>query len=105
VRFSLFLLGTVLVSYHTLGHDLSILMLPVFFLAATFRAYSAWTWAHGAVFVGWSALVLSPLHLVLLMRYNRYGWMGLAVLLCFAGISRQAHGTAPQFRTVGNRSQ
>lgn len=103
VRFSMFLLATVLVSYHGLGHDLSILMLPVIFLAGSFRAYSSWTWAHVAVLAGWIALVLSPLHLVLLMRFNRYGWMGLAVLLCFAGISRPAHKTAPQFATVGNR--
>lgn len=103
VRFSLFLLGTVLVSYHALGHDLSILMLPVIFLAEALRTYSIWTWEHCAVLVGWIALVLSPLHLVLLMRYNRYGWMGLAVLLCFAGIWRQAHRTASQFQTVGNR--
>lgn len=85
--FSLLVLTAVLVSYHCLEHDLSILALPVALLAQWLETGgTASRWSRFAVLAGWMALLFSPLQLVLLMRYHSLGWMSLALLVCFAGL-------------------
>lgn len=88
--FALFAFATVLVSYHTLVHDLSILVLPLLLLAAYWEEGRVkGGWSRWAIMTGGIALIFSPLQVILLIRYSRYAWIGLAVLLCFAGVSRE----------------
>ena len=88
LQFSLAVFATVLVSYHALGYDLCVLVLPALLLAGELkdRKVSA-TWKQAAIMVGLVLLLLSPLQLILLMRYNRLALLGWAVLLCFIGLS------------------
>jgi hypothetical protein len=88
LQFSLAVFATVLVSYHALGYDLCVLVLPALLLAGELRdrKLSA-TWKQAAIMVGLVLLLLSPVQLILLMRYNRLALLGWAVLLCFIGLS------------------
>jgi Glycosyltransferase family 87 len=90
LEFSLAAFVTVLVSYHAMGYDLSILMLPTLLLVnellgeGTFGQWPAWLMTcAGAV------LFFSPLPLLLLMHYGHLALMGSAVLLCVWGIAGQ----------------
>ncbi len=87
LQFSLAVFATVLVSYHALGYDLCVLVLPALLLAGELRdrKLSA-TWKQAAIMVGLVLLLLSPVQLILLMRYNRLALLGWAVLLCFIGL-------------------
>lgn len=98
LRFALAVFATVLVSYHGLGYDLCVLALPVLLLAGWLRARwpragwlkaGSWssTWTRPTVIAGLAVLLFSPLQLVLLMRHNRLGFLGWAVLLCFVGLA------------------
>jgi len=85
--FSLLLFTTVLVSYHSLGYDLSILALPMLLLTAWLGdGRSAANWTRTAILVGWLFLLFSPLQLILLLHRNHLGVLGLALLACFAGM-------------------
>jgi Glycosyltransferase family 87 len=87
LKFALAVLATVLVSYHGLGYDLCILALPMLLLAelAKKRLRSS-AWTRAAVVAGLALLLLSPLQLILLMRYNKLAFLGWAVLFCFVGL-------------------
>lgn len=88
LRFALAVFTTVLVSYHALGYDLCVLALPVLLLAGELKdrkMFATWKWV--SILVGMVILLLSPLQLVLLMRYNRLALLGWAVLLCFIGLA------------------
>lgn len=85
--FSLSLLATVLVSYHALGHDLSILVLPLI-LQAGWMLSDRVRWPRPEILIGCGALLFPPLQLVLAMRYHRLGWLVLGILLWFAGLVR-----------------
>ena len=85
--FSLLLFTTVLVSYHSLGYDLSILALPMLLLAAWLGdSRSTANWTRTTILVGWLFLLFSPLQLILLLHRNHLGVLGLALLVCFAGM-------------------
>jgi hypothetical protein len=85
--FSLLLFTTVLVSYHSLGYDLSILALPMLLLAGWLGdQQSAANWTRAAILVGWLFLLFSPLQLIFLLHHNHLALLGLALLLCFAGM-------------------
>jgi hypothetical protein len=90
LKFSLAAFVTVLVSYHAMRYDLSILMLPTLLLAnellgeGKFDGWPAWLMTcSGAV------LFFSPLQLLLLMRYGHLSLVSLAVLFCAGGIAGQ----------------
>jgi Glycosyltransferase family 87 len=88
LQFTLAVFATVMVSYHALGYDLCVLVLPVLLLAGKFKDRKvSVTWNQAAIMLGLMILLLSPLQLVLLMRYNRLALLGWAVLLCFIGLS------------------
>jgi hypothetical protein len=101
LKFSLAAFSTVLVSYHAMDYDLSLLMLPTLLLANELlgegksRQWPAWLMTCAGV-----VLFFSPLQLLLLLRYGHLALMGLAVLLCACGIAgqislrtRQAHSS------------
>lgn len=92
LKFALAVFATVLVSYHGLGYDLSILALPILLLYGELKESASsvsWprAWPRRAIVVGLAILLFSPLQLVLLMRYNRLALMGWVVLLVFVGIA------------------
>lgn len=90
LKFSLAAVATVLVSYHGLGYDLSMLMLPVLLLANQLLGKDeARSWPDFLTIAAIALLFFSPLQLVLLMRGNRLALMGWAVLLLFLGIAGQ----------------
>jgi hypothetical protein len=88
LKFSLAVLTTVLVSYHALGYDLCIVVLPVLLLADELQNkidFSLWT--RATICAGLALLLFSPLQLILLVRYNRLALLGWAPLLCFLGLA------------------
>jgi hypothetical protein len=87
LKFALAAFVTVLVSYHAMAYDLSMLMLPVVLLANELLGdgksgeWPAWL-------IAWAGAVLffSPLPLLLLMHFGHLAWVGSAVMLCVVGI-------------------
>lgn len=81
---------TVIVSYHSLGYDLSILLLPILLVvgrepgASRFREWPGWL-----IIFAVAVLFFSPLQLFLLLRSNRLALVGWAVLLLMVGIAGQ----------------
>jgi hypothetical protein len=85
MTFSLAVVATVLVSYHVLRHDLSILMLPIFLLAnELLDAGRLRTWQGAAAAV--AMLFFSPLQLVLSMRYALLAIFGGVLVMCLFAI-------------------
>jgi hypothetical protein len=90
LMFSLAAVITVLVSYHCLGYDLSLLMLPVLLLANELLGEDRPRgWPAGLMICAAAVLFFSPVHLFLLMRANRLALVGGAVLLGMFGIAGQ----------------
>jgi hypothetical protein len=90
LKFSLAAVATVLVSYHGLGYDLSMLMLPILLLANELVGKGKIRgWPDVLTIAAIAALFFSPLQLVLLMRSNRLALMGWAVLALFCGVAAQ----------------
>jgi hypothetical protein len=87
-QFALAAVATVLVSYHCLDYDLSILFVPMLLVLAQCSEISqhrerfAWL-----TFCGMAVLWFSPLQLWLLLRWHRLGWIGWAVLFLMFGIA------------------
>jgi hypothetical protein len=89
-KFSLGAVSTVLVSYHGLGYDLSLLMLPILLLADELLGSGNIRGLPDFLTVAAIALLFfSPLQLVLLMRSNQLALMGWAVVLLMCGIAGQ----------------
>ena len=82
LRFSLCLIATVLVSYHTFAYDLSLLMLAIALVADYLEAGGGMHgWTRVALLGPVLLLFLTPLHLFLAFHAQRYGLM--AVVLSF----------------------
>jgi len=89
-QFALAVVTTVIVSYHCLGYDLSILLLPVVLLVHELRKEShPREWSGVVIMVAVGVLFFSPLQLLLLLRFNRLALAGWAVLLWMVGIAGQ----------------
>lgn len=90
LKFSLAVITTVLVSYHTLVYDLSVLMMPVLLVAndllgeARFRGYR-----RVVIMTATAIFFLTPLQLVLSLHGHRLALLGWALLLWFSGIARE----------------
>jgi hypothetical protein len=90
LKFALAVFATVLVSYHGLGYDLCLLVLPALLLLGQLGGkIRVASWTGSAISVGLAILLFSPLQLVLLMRYNHLALLGWPLLLCFAGLAGQ----------------
>ena len=90
LKFSLAAVTTVLVSYHVLGYDLSMLMLPVLLLTNELLAGGEVRGLPDSLSVTAIALLFfSPLQLLLLTRGNHLALMGWSVLSLFCGIIAQ----------------
>ncbi|MGA8150462.1 MAG: glycosyltransferase family 87 protein [Terriglobales bacterium] len=89
-QFAFAVVTTVIVSYHCLGYDLSILILPVVLLCNEIRRGSRFReWSSIVIVIAVSLLFFSPLQLLLLLRFNRLALVGWVVLLLTTGIAGQ----------------
>jgi Glycosyltransferase family 87 len=87
LKFSLIAVATVLVSYHALGYDLSMLMLPIFLLTNEFLGKGrVRRWNDFLTIAAIAVLFFSPLQLLLLTRSSRYALIGWILLLWMFGI-------------------
>lgn len=88
LQFSLTVVATVLVSYHALAHDLSILALPIALLLNDLQSsrVESYIWPRALTIVA-IALFLSPLQLILAMRFGRLALLSWVVLCLLVGIS------------------
>ncbi len=88
LKFSLSAVATVLVSYHALGYDLSMLMLPIFLLTNELLGKGKLRgWNDFLTIAAITVLFFSPLQLLLLTRSSRYALMGWILLLWLFGIA------------------
>jgi hypothetical protein len=96
LSFCLALVATVLVSYHVLVHDLTLLLLP---LALLTERLSRFGWPRGTraiLLLGPMVLLfLSPLQMILWFRYGEFSLFAPVLLLWFYGISRELSNRAP----------
>jgi hypothetical protein len=87
LKFTLSVFASVLVSYHALGYDLCVLAVPLLLQAGWLeKGPVGERGTRFGTLAGMAVLLFSPLQLVLLMRYNRFGWIGWAVFLCFLAV-------------------
>lgn len=88
-RFSLAVVTTIVISYHCLGYDLSILFLPALLIIAHLERSTLRRWPRAMILTAFALLFFSPLELFLLTHGNRLGIVGWAVLLLLGGIALQ----------------
>jgi hypothetical protein len=90
LTFSLATLATVLVSYHAMVYDLSMLMLPVLLLVNDLLAKDKFRgWRSALVLTAAATLFFPPLLLVLSMRDHRSALLGWVLLLWLYGAARE----------------
>jgi len=88
LKVSLGVVATILVSYHALGYDLSMLLLPILLLANELLGKGKLSeWPDFLTVAAIAVLFFSPLQLVLLMQSNRLALMGWVVLSLLCGIA------------------
>ena len=88
LQFSLALVTTVLVSYHVVSYDLSMLLLPAALLANYLLAENRLRYGPAVlVLFGIAALFFSPLQLYLSLRHKQYALMAFVLLLWMFGIA------------------
>ena len=86
-KFAFAAVTTILVSYHAMGYDLTMLLLPIFLITDRIRAGEISGRARLFAQIAIALLFFSPAYLVLLIRYNHLAFMGLPVLLLFAALA------------------
>jgi Glycosyltransferase family 87 len=90
LNFSLVALTTVLVSYHAMIYDLSLLMVPVLLLANELLAKGKFHGYRSVLMTSAMAIFFfAPLQLVLSMRDHRSAVMGWVLLLWLSGIAAE----------------
>lgn len=87
LSFSLAAVVTVLVSFHVVSYDLSILVLPVLLLTNHLLQNPSRRWAATLVAIGIALLYLSPLQLFLSIRYKQFALMAIPLLFWLAAIA------------------
>jgi hypothetical protein len=83
-KFAFAVVTTILVGYHAMGYDLTMLLLPIFLITDRLMANETYGRDQLLAKVAIALLFFSPAYMVLLMRYNHLAFMGLPVLLLFA---------------------
>jgi len=87
-KFSLAGVTTVLVSYHAMMYDLSLLMLPVLLLANQLLAEDKFRRCRNILtIVGIATFFFAPLQVLLSLRYHRSAPLGWVLLLWLSGIA------------------
>lgn len=97
LSFSLAMLATVLLSYHVLVHDLSLLLLPIVLVVQHLNKKPK----VGEIILLISPLVLlflSPAQMLLWFRYGEFSAFAPVLLIWFLGISRELSNHSPRSR-------
>jgi hypothetical protein len=89
LEFSLAAIATVLVSYHALIYDLSVLMVPVLLLADELLAGKRWGRHRVLMMVAMATFFLPPLQVILSIRNQWAGILGWVLLLWLYGIAKE----------------
>lgn len=102
--FGLTLVVAVMVSYHLMAHDLSVLLLPLLVAAEWLLRERPTGMARWLTVAGIGLLFLSPIYFLLWFRYQRFSAMFWAVALLSAGLSLAAgrQNRAPLAQAAGN---
>jgi len=102
--FALTLTVAVMVSYHMMAHDLSVLLIPLLLAAEWLLRQSGRGIPRRLVTAAIGLLFLSPIYFLLWFRYQRFSLLFWVVALLAAGLSfALEHGDAPQLaRAAGN---
>lgn len=88
LKISLALLVTFLVAYHGLAYDLCIVGFACLLLLDFHHNQSPpRPWTRALTFIGLAGLFFSPLQMILLIRYNRLGWLAWALFAATAGVA------------------
>ncbi len=102
LQFALALVLTVLVSYHCLGYDLCLLIVPILVVLVELRT-NAWKGWPGSFVIAALLFLFSPFPLLLLMRGNHFALVGWAVVLLMMGLSWQIWLRMRSSRDEGRR--
>jgi hypothetical protein len=98
--FSLALVMTVLVSYHAEAYDLSLLFLPLVLLPECLRQAEPLDWWTKISFLSPAFLLfLTPLHLILRLRYEQLNLLAPVLVLWLVGLASEisrTRGTPPK---------
>jgi hypothetical protein len=87
LNFSLALVATLLVSYHVVNYDLSVLLIPVFLLANyLFEEGNLHRWSLVIIALGIALLFCAPLELFLSLKHKEFALMGFVLILWMYGI-------------------
>ncbi len=106
LKFSLAMVATVLVSYHAMGYDLSMLLLPVFLMSDQLLQEGRISgWPGIVIACGIALLFFSPLQLLLLMRYNRLALLGWVLLIWMFAIGRLVSTLDAGRRSLNRQAQ
>lgn len=90
LNFSLALAATMLVSYHVVSYDLSVLLIPVFLLANHLLGEGSLHRRSALLVVaGIGLLFFAPLQLLLSLQYKEFALMGLVLCLWTYGIAEE----------------
>jgi hypothetical protein len=91
LTFSLTMVATILVSFHVVSYDLSMLLIPVLLaLENLFRQESLQRKSALAVAAGIALLYCSPLELFLSLQYKQFALMGFVLILWMYGIAEES---------------
>jgi hypothetical protein len=91
LSFCLTLVATILVSFHVVSYDLSVLLIPVFLLVEhLLRRGSLQRKPALAIAAGIALLYCSPLELFLSLQYKQFALMGLVLILWMYGIAEES---------------
>jgi hypothetical protein len=90
LRFCLYVVVTLIVSYHAFAYDLSLLILPIALLTNHLLAEERIPWRSRALLLGpLLILFFTPLQMLLLFRNGRYSLMALVLLVWGWGLARE----------------
>lgn len=95
LSFSLAAVVAVMVSYHLMAHDLSLLLLPLLLAADWLLRSGATGWTRRLMLAAIALLFFSPMYFLLWFRYQRFSALFWAIVVLGAGLTlalRRGHG-------------
>jgi hypothetical protein len=103
LKFSLAVIATILVSYHAMVYDLSVLILAVLLLANDILEKDKFRgWQNMLIVTAMAVFVFSPLQLVLSLHHNGLALVGWVLLLWLFGIAGEISFQARQIKGLQN---
>ena len=95
LRFSLALIATALVGYHVVSYDLSMLLIPMALMSNYLSREASYSLSSKVMMIAMALLFLSPLQLLLSVKYKDFALMAIVLLVWFYGIALEI--SSPRF--------